>query len=149
MAADVLREEVRGFALAEDAGELGPEPAGVIDAESLPGRGFALAWVRTDNHIDMASERSSVESLEIRPYGGIVEMSGAHPLDEDGAGVGFSFDVADGFDSGDGEVDSHVETADAGTKTNRVDGGTSHTSPSRSCSCGRGVGTGPSGIRDS
>jgi hypothetical protein len=116
MPGDVLEEAPLGLTLADDAGDVGPEVAGVGLAEPLPGDAERLARIPAMNNVNQPSPRAGVELLEVSPHRCGVKESIRHPGEEDVLRVRFVLDVADGAVAGDGPLEAEVESADAGTE---------------------------------
>jgi hypothetical protein len=67
VARDVLAEDEGGLALGDDAGDVRPEMALVIDAALVSGDGERLAWVARSDEIHDSTPRASVEGSQVRP----------------------------------------------------------------------------------
>ena len=67
VAGDVLAEDDGGLALGDDAGDVGPEVALVIDAELVSSDRERLARVSRSDAIHDATPRSSVEGSQVTP----------------------------------------------------------------------------------
>jgi hypothetical protein len=63
----VLDEQHRRSTLARNAPDLGPEPAGIIDAESLTGDACTLTRESSNDEIHATAPRSAIEGFQIVP----------------------------------------------------------------------------------
>lgn len=113
---NVFEEHDGGLNFSDDAGNMWPEVARIICAALLSGAAERLARVTCDNHVDTASPASSVESLKVGPNRSRIEGSVFHTRDQDLGGSNFDFHIASGDSLVAGEVESEVESADAGTE---------------------------------
>ena len=64
---DVFEEDPFGAALVDDAGDLGPEMAGIIGAATLAGGAEGLAGISGQNRVEGAAEGPGVEASQIVP----------------------------------------------------------------------------------
>lgn len=81
---DVLQHDVAGSNLANDAGNLSPEPSVVVDAASGSCRGPRLAGEARSDAIHDATPASAVEGANIVPDRSWLQGLFFHPCHEDG-----------------------------------------------------------------
>ena len=122
MSGDVLQKGPLGPALVNDAGDVGPEVAGVILAPALPGMGKRLAGVSGEDGIESASEWPCVECGEIVPDWRRGEVSGPLSCDEAGSRVFFPLDKAAGVEARLGEHETHIKATAACAEGQSVPG---------------------------
>lgn len=150
---NILKEEGRGPALVDDAGGVCPEPAGVSVSLAPSCCAGRLTRYPPDNQIDMAPERSSIESREIRPYRGFVQVTRLKQADQCFDGRKLPLDVTDRAQIWLGDSYSEIEAGVAGAQAETTDGGRyshkvkppasrSGRGTTRRCSCGSPVGRG-------
>ncbi len=113
MPGDVLEEAPLGLALADDAGDVGPEVPGVVGAETLAGDAERLARIPAMNNVNQASPVVPGKLLEVTPHRRGLKDSVRHPGEEDVLRERFVLDVADRPVAGDGELQAEVESTDA------------------------------------
>jgi len=91
----VLHEDVSGSNLANDAGELEPEPApgAFFDARAFPGNGDVLAGEPSADEIGLHS--GSVKGANVSVNGSLIEPSVGHSGAEEFLAVGVSLDISD------------------------------------------------------
>jgi hypothetical protein len=106
----------------DDAGDVWPEVSRIVLAFSLSRLGKRLAWVSCKQGVDLSPPRAGIESLEVIPDRGRVQVSGALPVDEGAAGVFFDFDIAGGGKARLGKLKTHVKSAAACAEGEAVSG---------------------------
>ncbi len=116
MSADVLTEDEPGAGLGGDAGDVGPQVAGVIDAEALAGVAEGLTRVACSEDIHCSTPRAAVEGGNVSPDRRRIQGSVFHTRSQYRGCIGFPFDVTDDASSGpEGELDSELEASNPGT----------------------------------
>lgn len=115
MGADVLEECPLGPGVGQDAAEMGPHPAGVIDAAPPAGVAFALARVAARDEIHDSTPRSAVEGGNVVPDRSRIQGLIRHPRHEGSRSMGFPFDVTHSPVSGQGDVEPQFEAPSPGT----------------------------------
>lgn len=134
MAGDVLEEAPFGLHFADDAGDIGPEVAGVVLAQAAAREGEGLAGIAGSDDMNAAAPRSAVEGSEIVPDRSRSQGRVCHPGHESGRGETVSLDIAHSAISGFSDVQTEIQSSDAGAKADAAkfvmsDGGMkSHTS---------------------
>ena len=116
MAGDVLEEAPFGSGFADDAGDIGPEVAGVTGAKAVSGQAEGLARITGSDDMNAAAPRSAVKGSQIVPYRSRSQGRVRHPRHESGRGETVSLDMAHSSISGLCKVQAKVEASDAGTK---------------------------------
>ena len=122
MPGDVFKEHPFGFDFPDDAGDVGPEVAGIVSPLALSCGREWLAGVSGKHGVDRAAPRLSVEAGKIIPDRGRGEVSGPLGGNECLARVGFPFDKTAGVESGFGKHEAHVKATCSGTKGQSVSG---------------------------
>jgi hypothetical protein len=110
---DVFEEHPFGTAFADDAGNLGPEVAGIVGAAALPGRAERLAGVACQDGVESAAEGSGVEGPQVGPDRGMGEVACALGGDEDASGVLLPFDEGAGVIAGFGKHEAQIKASAA------------------------------------
>lgn len=110
---DVLEEAPLRLALADDAGDVGPEMALVCCASTLASDRERLARIPAMNDVNKSTPGFPGECSEIVPERPPIKEAICHPGTEDVLAARFLLDVADGSVAWNGEVESKVKPADA------------------------------------
>jgi hypothetical protein len=116
MMGDILKEDERRFDFADDAGDMGPEVARILTAETSARHAEWLARIARSDDVHRAAPRSAVEGSNVVPDNRLVQGRVFHPRHESGCGEGFPFDMAHSTISGDGDGKPEVEPASAGAE---------------------------------
>lgn len=124
---NVLEEEPRGAALDGDSPDLGPQPAGVIDAEPFAGNAGALTREAGNDEIHSAAIRAAVEGFQIVEDRTRIHGAFDHSTCEDGSWIGLPLDSTHNSNSGTSDSDSDSEPAVSGAKLEDGCGTKSHT----------------------
>lgn len=119
---DVFQEDPFRAAFADDAGDVGPEMAGIVRAATLSGRAEGLARVACEDGIECATERAGVETAQVGPDRGWGEIPGALGGDEDRPWPGFPFDEGAGVIAGFGEHEAQIKSSAACAEGQSVPG---------------------------
>jgi len=93
---DVFEEDPFWAAFSDDAGDVGPEMAGIMDPAAPSGGAERLARISGENDVEGAAERLGIEAAEIIPDRGRDEVSRALGGDEDSARPVLPFDKCAG-----------------------------------------------------
>jgi hypothetical protein len=110
---DVLEEHPFGATFADDAGDLGPEVAGIVGAVSFASGAERLAGVACQDGVESAAEAPSVEGPQVGPDRGRGEVACALGGDEDASGVSLPFDEGAGVIAGLGEHEAQIKASAA------------------------------------
>ena len=119
---DVFEEHPFGGAFPDDAGDLGPEVAGIVDTTALSGGAERLARISGEDDVESTAERPGIEAAEIIPDWRGCEVACALGGDEDGAGPVFPLDEGAGVKSGFGEHDAQIQASAACAEGQSVPG---------------------------
>jgi hypothetical protein len=116
MAGDIFKEAPSGGDFADDPGDLGPEVAGVIFPEAVPGQAEGLAGITGRDEMNAAAPSSAVEGSQIVPYRSRSQGRVCHPRHERGRGETVSLDITHSSVSGLCEVQAEIKASDTGAK---------------------------------
>ncbi len=116
MMGDILEEDEGRLDLADDAGDMGPKVAWVVRPPAFARDGERLARIARSDDVHRAALRAAIEGSNVVPDNSLIQGRVFHPRHESGCGEGFPFDMAHSTISGDGEDESEVKPACAGTK---------------------------------
>jgi hypothetical protein len=119
---DVFEEDPFRAAFADDAGDIGPEVAGIVGTAALSGRAEGLAGVSGEDGIEGAAEGPGVETAQIGPDRSRGEVSGALGSDDDGARPVVPFDEGAGVISRFGEHEAQIKASAACAEGESVPG---------------------------
>ena len=119
---DVFEKDPFRAAFADDAGDIGPEMAGIVGAAAFAGGAEGLAWISGEDDVESAAERPGIEATQIVPDRGWGEIPGALCGDEDGAGPVFPFDKGAGVIPGLSEHEAHIQASAACAEGQSVPG---------------------------
>lgn len=122
MPGDVLEEDPFGRAFPDDAGDLGPEVAGIVGATALSGRAEGLAGISGQDDVEGATEGPGIETAQIVPDWRRGEIPGALGGDEDGSGPFLPFNEGAGVETGLGKHDAHIQASAACAEGQSVPG---------------------------
>ena len=82
VACDVFEEDPFGAALDDDAGDLGPEMAGIIGTAALSGGTEGLAGISGEDDVEGPAKGPGIKAAQIVPDRGRGEISSALGADE-------------------------------------------------------------------
>ena len=122
MAFDVFEEDPIGAALADDAGDVGPEVSGIVGTAALTGRAEGLAGIACEDGVERAAEGSGVEAAQVGPDRGRGEVTRALGGDENGARPILPFDEGAGVIAGFGEHEAQIKASAACAEGQSVPG---------------------------
>ena len=126
MTRDVFEKDPFRAAFADDAGDVGPEMAGIVSATALSGRAEGLAGISGEDDVEGPAKGTGVEAAQIRPDRGRGEVSGCLRRDEDGAGPVLPFDEGAGVIAGLGEHEAQIKASAACAEGQAVPGTKHH-----------------------
>ena len=126
MTRDVFEKDPFRAAFADDAGDVGPEMAGIVSATALSGRAEGLAGISGEDDVEGPAKGTGVEAAQIRPDRGRGEVSGCLRRDEDGAGPVLPFDKGAGVIAGLGEHEAQIKASAACAEGQAVPGTKHH-----------------------
>ena len=110
---DVLNEDPFGAALADDAGDLGPQVAGIVGTTAFAGGAEGLAGISGEDDVEGTAEWPGIEAAQIVPDRGSGEISGALGRDEDGTGIFLPFDEGAAVIAGLGQHEAQIKASAA------------------------------------
>jgi hypothetical protein len=116
MAPDVLEEDPLGPALDDDAADVRPEVALVLDAEALAGGAEWLARISRKEDIHRSTPASAVEGGKVVPDRRRIQGLIFHPCHESSRCIGFPLDVTHSPIAGLGDGECKVEPASSGAQ---------------------------------
>ena len=110
---DVFEEHPCGAAFCDDAGDIGPEVAGISGPAALSGRAERLARIPGEDGVKDPSEGPGIEAAQIVPDWRGCEVSCALGGDEHAAGPVLPFDKGAGVISGFGKHEAQIQASAA------------------------------------
>ena len=110
---DVFEEDPLGGTFPNDAGDLGPEVAGIVGTATLAGRTEGLAGIAGEDDIEGPVKGPGIEAAQVVPDGGWGEISGALRGDQDAAWVSLPLDEGTGVEAWFGEHDAQIKASAA------------------------------------
>ena len=119
---DIFEEDPFRAALVDDAGDFGPEVAGIVGPTAFSGSTEGLAGVSCQNCVESTAERSGIETAQIIPDRGSGEVACALGGDEDGAGPLLPLDKGAGVKVGFGEHEAQIKASAARAEGQSVPG---------------------------
>ena len=122
MPGDVFEEDPIGAALADDAGDVGPEVTGIVGPAALTGRAEGLAGVSGEDDVEGAAEGTGVKAAQIGRDRGRGEVSGCLRHDEDCARPVLPFDEGSGVITGLREHEPQIKASAACAEGQSVPG---------------------------
>ena len=122
MACNVFEEDPFGAAFPDDAGDIGPEVAGVVGAAALSGRAEGLTGISGEDDVEGSPKGPCIETSEIIPDWGRGEISRALGRDEDSSWPVFPLDDGAGVKAGFGEHEAQIQASAACAEGQSVPG---------------------------
>lgn len=122
MTGDVFEEHPFRIALADDAGDVGPQVAGIVLPAPLSGVAERLAGIAGKDGVDCATEGPPIEGGNVIPDWRRGEISSPLTGDEAGSRVFFPLDIAAGVEAGFGEHEAHIKATAACAEGQSVSG---------------------------
>ena len=119
---DVFEEDPFGAALDNDAGDFGPEVAGIICPATFASGTEGLAGIPGEDGIEGAAEGPGIETAQIVPDWGRSEVACAVGGDEHGSGPDVPLDKGAGVEAGFGEHDAQIKASAACTEGQSMPG---------------------------
>jgi hypothetical protein len=110
---DVFEEDPFRAAFVDDAGDIGPEVAGIVGTAALSSRAEGLARVSGQDGIERAAEGAGVEAAQVGPDRRRGEVSRALGCDEDGAGPVLPLDEGACMITGLGQHEAQIQASAA------------------------------------
>ena len=122
VARDVFKEDPFRAALANDAGDFGPEVAGIVGPATLACGAEGLAGISGEDDIEGPAEGPGIEAAQVIPDRGGGEVFRTLGGDEDGAGVSLPLDEGAGVESGFGKHEAQIKASAACAEGQSVPG---------------------------
>ncbi|GGW46986.1 hypothetical protein GCM10011452_38240 [Gemmobacter lanyuensis] len=122
MPGDVFEEDPFGAAFAHDAGDIGPEVAGIVGAAALSCRAEGLARVSGQDGVEGAAEGPGIEAAQVGPDRGRGEVARALGGDEHRPWPVLPFDEGAGMITGLGEHEAQIKASAACAEGQSVPG---------------------------
>ena len=119
---DVFEKDPFWAALDDDAGDLGPEMAGIIGTAALSGGAERLAGISGEDDVESAAEGPCIEAAQIIPDRGWGEIPGALGGNEDGSGPVLPLDEGAGVIAGFGKHEAQIQASAACAEGQSVPG---------------------------
>jgi hypothetical protein len=119
---DVLNEDPLGAAFLDDAGDLGPEVAGVIGTAAFASGAEGLTGVSGEDDVESAAEGACIEAAQVVPDWCWGEIPCALGCDEDSAGPVLPLDKGAGVIGGLGEHEAQIKASAACAEGQSVPG---------------------------
>jgi hypothetical protein len=119
---DVFEKDPCGSAFSDDAGDLGPEVAGIVGTAALSGCAEGLAGISGQHGVEGTPEGPGFEAAQIIPDWRWGEVSCALGGDEDGAGPAFPLDKGAGVIAGFGQHEAQIKASAACAEGQSVPG---------------------------
>ncbi|GAB1480114.1 hypothetical protein MASR2M74_26860 [Paracoccaceae bacterium] len=108
---DVFEKDPFRAAFADDAGDVGPEVAGIFGATALSGGTEGLAGISGEDDVEGPAEDTRIEAAKIVPDWRRCEIPCALGGDEDGAGPILPLDESPGVIAGFGEHEAQIQAS--------------------------------------
>jgi hypothetical protein len=119
---DVFEEDPFGAELKDDAGDIGPEVAGIVGAATLSGRAEGLAGISREDGVECAAEGAGVEAAQVGPDRGRGEIPRALGCDEHRPWPVLPLDEGAGVIVGLGEHEAQIKASAACAEGQSVPG---------------------------
>ena len=119
---DVFKEDPFGGAFPDDAGNLGPEVAGIIFTTALSGGAEGLARIPGEDDVEGTAEGPGIEGSQVIPDRGRGEVACTLGGDEDGTRPIFPFDKGAGVEAGLSEHEAQIQASAARAEGQSVPG---------------------------
>ena len=113
VARNVFEEHPCGAAFCDDAGDIGPEVAGISGPAALSGRAERLAGISGEDDVEGTAEGLGIEVAQVVPDWSRGEIPRALGGNEDGAGPILPFDEGAGVIAGLGEHEAQIKASAA------------------------------------
>jgi hypothetical protein len=122
VAGDVFEKDPSGTAFSDDAGDFGPEVAGIVCAAALSGGAEGLAGISGQHRVKGTAKGARIEAAQIIPDRCRCKIPGALGGNEDGAGPILPFDEGAGVIAGLGEHEAQIKASAACAEGQSVPG---------------------------
>lgn len=122
MTGDVFEKDPLGAAFGDDAGDIGPEVAGVVGATALSGRAEGLAGISGQDDVESPAKGAGIKVSQIIPDWGRGKVSCALGGDEDRSWPVLPLDEGAGVETGFGEHEAQIQASAACAEGQSVPG---------------------------
>lgn len=122
MSFDVFEEAPLRIELVDDSADVRPEVAGIVFAAAPAGEAEGLAGISSSEDMNLSTPWASVEAGNIIPKRSVTHGLVSHPRHEGGCSEGFPLDVTNSSISGFCDMETELQSANAGAKGNSVEG---------------------------
>ena len=119
---DVFEEDPFRAAFPDDAGDVGPEMAGIVGATALSGCAEGLAGISGEDDVEGAAKGPSIEAAQIVPDRSLGEIPAALGGDEDRSWPVLPLDEGAGVKTGFGEHEAQIQASAASAEGQSVPG---------------------------
>jgi len=119
---DVFEEDPLGGTFPDDAGDLGPEVAGIVGTGALSGAAEGLAGISGEDDVEGTAEGPGIEAAQIIPDRCRGEIPCALGGDEHSSGPVIPFDKCAGVIAGLGEHEAQIKASAACAEGQSVPG---------------------------
>lgn len=113
MTGDVFEKDPLGGTFPDDAGDLGPEVAGISGAAALSGSAEGLTGIPGQHRVEGAAEGPGIETAQIVPDRRRSEILGVLGRNENGTRPVLPFHKGAGVVAGLGEHDAQIQSSAA------------------------------------
>ncbi|KGJ14286.1 hypothetical protein IX54_07565 [Paracoccus sanguinis] len=151
MMGDIFEEDEGRLNLVDDAGDMGPEVAGIVGAPALARHAERLARISGSDDIHRAAPWAAVEAGNVVPERRVIQGRVFHPRHDNGRGEGVPLDVTHSSISGAGNGKPEIEATGTSTEGQAEEAGATgsgrqaggrynqvmHGLTRRSCACAR------------
>ena len=108
---DIFEEGPFGPDLVNDAGDIGPEVAGIICTAALSGMAERLAGIAGRDDMNAVAPRAAIKGFEIVPNKRLSQGLVFHPGHESGRSMGFPLDISHSAISFFGDMEAEVQAS--------------------------------------
>nr|WP_244493600.1 hypothetical protein [Aureimonas sp. N4] len=122
MSFDVLEEAPFWLDLSDDPHDVWPKVPWVSRAETFASERERLTWVSSSEEMNSATQRAAVEGSDIVPDRSVIQGFVRHPSHEGGRRECFPLDETDSAVSGFCDVETELQSANAGTESDPSEG---------------------------
>ena len=119
---DVFEEDPFGRAFPDDAGDLGPQVAGIVFATAFASGAEGLAGISGEDDVESPTKDPGIEAAQVIPDRGRGEIPRGLGGDEHGAWLVFPLDKGAGVKAGLGEHEAQIQAAAACAEGQSVPG---------------------------
>ena len=122
MPGDVFEKDPFWRTFPDDAGDLGPEVAGIVSTATLSGCAEGLAGVTGEDDVEGPAKGPGIETAKIITDRGWGEVTRALGGDENGSGIALPLDECTGVIAGLGQQEAQIKASAACAEGQSVPG---------------------------